>query len=70
MIFKENFRREIYIRSKVSLDPRYVVNIQVSYDGTSDSEVEEQLYRFGLQSFPYILVMPRGDRLAFLKCIS
>ena len=63
MCLKENYHTEIESRSRVSFDDQYVVSIEATYNGTLDEEVEKQLYRFGLQAFTYIIVMPAGKLL-------
>lgn len=51
-----------YFYYLVSFESQFVVNIEESYDGTTDIEVQCQLKRFGIESFPYIIVMPAGER--------
>ena len=62
MKIKETFLNEISIRSKSQFDSLYVIDIINYYDCDTNEEFKKYILRKGFEQYPYLIVMPVGDR--------
>lgn len=60
MNHQDQFEREVTVRSTVKFDPKFVIGIIDSYSTENDINFRTNLDRYGLQNFPFCIVMPAG----------
>ena len=59
---KESLINEVKIRSDAQFDSQFVLDIITHYDSDLDPEFRKCVIQRGFANYPYMLVMPVGDR--------
>ena len=62
MRHKRAFQRELGARTKIGTEAGFVLGHLRHHSAEEDPLFAQALRSAGLQSFPYVLVMPRGER--------
>ena len=60
--YKESLINEVEIRAKGDFDSQYVLDVITHYDSDSDPEFHKCIVQRGFANYPYLLVLPAGDR--------
>ena len=62
MEHRDQFQREIRVRSQGHLSDEFVVNLLRFHDPDDDMDFDMEVRRKGLEKFPYLIVMDAGER--------
>ena len=62
MMNMEQYDRELNLRQRYSLDPKYILNVLTTMTSGDDESYEKAIHRRGYQLYRYCLVMPAADR--------
>ena len=62
MKVKETFLNEVSIREESNFDSQFVMDIIDHFDSDNDGEFKKSLVQRGFDNYPYLVVMPVGDR--------
>lgn len=62
MRHREQFDREVGLRSSLHFDSEFVVPLICSHDGDADPRYREETLRKGLEDYPYCLVLVAAER--------
>ena len=59
---RDQFQREIRVRSQGQLSDEFVVNLLRFHDPDEDTDFAMEIKRKGMEEFPYMIVMDAGER--------
>ena len=62
MRHRDQFTREVEVRTKGQLDGTYVVSVLRCHDPDTDVDYAGEVQRKGLSKYPYLVVMDAGER--------
>lgn len=62
MKHRDQFAREVEVRTKGQLDGAYVVSVLRCHDPDADVDYAVEVQRKGLSKYPYLVVMDAGER--------